>query len=84
MSQSVGTGGIETASLGLTAQTVTTSGNLVIGVFAGGLSIFNGGNFNEPCYGVMAMSESSGTVTVSVFAATPERVIFGRLTGQPQ
>ena len=83
-SQEVGGSGISTSSLGLTAQSVTESGNLVIGVCAGGRSIFNGGDFNESAYGVMTLSVNGGTATVVVFVATPERVIFGTLTGQTQ
>ncbi len=82
-SQEVGDSGqLETKSLGLNAQSVTSAGNYAIGVCAGGRSIYNDGSFNESCYGVMILSVSGSSVTVTVFAATPDRVIYGTLTGQ--
>lgn len=82
-SQEVGDSGqLETKSLGLNAVSVTSAGNLVVGICAGGRSIYNDGSFNESCYGVMILSVSGSSVTVTVYVATPERVIYGSLTGQ--
>ncbi|MBU0639617.1 MAG: hypothetical protein KKB50_12185 [Planctomycetes bacterium] len=82
-SQSIGDDlSIDTASLGLTAVSVYQLGNYVVGVCSGGRSLFNGGDFNEPAFGVMIMAVSGKSVSVSVFATTLERVIAGTLTGQ--
>ncbi len=82
-SQEVGDSGeLETSSLGLNAQTVSSAGNYVVGVCAGGRSIYNDGNYNESCYGVMIMSVSGSSVTVTVYVATPKRVIYGTLSGE--
>ena len=75
-------GQIETKALGLSAFQVTTVDNYVIGIVGGGTSLYNDGQLNEPAVGVMVMSVSEGFVTVSVYAATPKRVIAGTLTGQ--
>lgn len=70
------------AAMGLTAVHVREVGPYVIGVLAGGLSIYNDGGQNESVFGVMVMSVSGSNVTVCVYAATTQRVISGTLTGQ--
>ena len=82
MSQSVNMQGqIVTKALGLDAILVTRVENYVIGVVGGGASLFNDGQFNEPAVGVMIMALNGSTVNVSVYVATPDRVISGSLSG---
>lgn len=69
------------SALGLTAVTVHETGNYIVGTLAGGLSIYNDGGQNESVFGVMIMSVSDSSVSVVVYAATTERVIYGTLTG---
>lgn len=75
---------LDTKSLGLSAVLVTRVDNYVIGVIGGGTSLYNEGQANEPVVGVMVMSVRGGTVNLSIYAATPERVISGTVTGPVQ
>ncbi len=85
LSQETGDDGqVDTKSLGLSAILVTRFDTCVIGVIGGGASLYNDGQFNEPVVGVMIMSLSGSTVNLAVYAATPERVISGTLTGPVQ
>ena len=82
MSQEINDQGmIETKALGLDAILVTQIGNYVVGVVGGQTSIYNDGQFNEPLVGVMIMSVLDGNVLLSLYVATPERVIQGTLSG---
>jgi len=74
-------GHIETKALGLDSILVTRLDNYVIGVVGGGASLYNDGQFNEPAIGVMIMSVTQGEVSLSVYAATVERVIQGTMSG---
>ena len=85
LSQEIGDDGqVDTKSLGLSAILVTRFDTCVIGVIGGDASLYNDGPFNEPVVGVMIMSLSGSTVNLAVYAATPERVISGTLTGPAQ
>ena len=56
----------------------------VVAVVGGASSFFNDGSFfgvSEPTVGVMVMALNETTVSVTVYVATPERVILGTLTG---
>ncbi len=74
-------GQIETKALGLSAVLVTRVDNYLVGVVGGGASLFNAGQLNEPAVGVMVMSLNGSTVNLSVYVATPQRVIAGTLSG---
>ncbi len=76
-------GQIVTKSLGLSSILVTRVDNYIVGVVGGENSLFNGGSFNEPAIGAMIMSLVGGQVSMSVYVATPDRVIHGTLIGTP-
>ena len=76
-------GQIVTKSLGLSSILVTRVDNYIVGVVGGENSLFNAGSFNEPAVGAMLMSLVEGQVSMSVYVATPKRVIHGTLTGTP-
>ncbi len=75
-------GKIVTKALGLHTILLTRYENYVIGIVGGGQSIYNAGQFNEPVLGVMIMSVKEGNVSISVYAATVQRVIIGTFTGR--
>lgn len=74
-------GMIETKAIGLDAILVFHVDNYVVGVVGGQTSIYNDGQFNEPLVGVMIMSVTGNNVSVSLYVASPDRVIHGSLTG---
>jgi hypothetical protein len=82
MSQTINNQGmIKTKALGLDALSVFTAGNYLVAAIGGETSIFNDGQLNEPVVGVAIMSVSGGNVAVSVYVASPDRVITGTLAG---
>lgn len=85
VSQETGDDGqVDTKVLVLSAIAVSRIDTCVIGVIGGDDSTYNDGLLNESVVGVMIMSLDGSTVHLSVYAATPERVISGTLTGPVQ
>ncbi|MBI5095996.1 MAG: hypothetical protein HZB26_26615 [Candidatus Hydrogenedentes bacterium] len=74
-------GHIETKAIGLSAIQVYSVENYIVGVVGGTTSLFNAGTTNEPAVGVMIMSVTGNAVSLSLYVATPERVIQGTLSG---
>jgi len=68
----------------LSAVRVTLVNQFVIAEIGGTGSVFDDGDFrsaDEPIVGTVALAISGSTVNVTVFVASPARVIFGTLTG---
>jgi hypothetical protein len=74
-------GQLETKAIGLDAILVFEVENYIVGVVGGQTSIYNDGQFNEPLVGVMIMSVTGNAVSLSLYVASPDRVIHGSLTG---
>lgn len=69
----------------LSAVRVTLVNQFVIAEIGGTGSVFDDGDFrsaDEPVVGTVAMAISGSIVNVTVFVASPARVIFGTLTGE--
>ncbi len=77
-------GQIAVQTLSLAAMSITGSGNTIVAEVGGSDSFYNTGEFrspNEPAVGVMMLSFDGTTATLTVYVATPERVIAGTFTG---
>lgn len=77
-------GQISVQTLSLSAIAISESGHTLVAEVGGSDSFYNTGDFrspDEPAVGVMMLSFDGSTATLTVYVATPQRVISGTLSG---